>query len=261
GNYPLENNDNSCYLNSSLQCLINLPRFIHKCLNVPYLLPDIGKKSILLRVLYENFRNIVLKQEYFRGFVRELKIHLNDFNNYHQQDSHEFLSFILDKIHDEEKLHYPESSSPAISSLFLVDIEKRILCPERHASISHDKTHILTLHLMNNNNCNLSELIAENIGKEEIIEGYRCDKCDANCDAIIEQEIVRYPLYFIIHINRAVAFFGNVVRVSVTAPEVISFEGSKHLYRLNGIINHNGWQDFGHCNSIFASTFTYLNTF
>lgn len=97
----LENLGNTCYMNSIIQCLSNLPIFksilltsTHKPVSDDSVT---SKLAALLNKMWFNTKIYITPIE----FKKSIEKNFAAFNNYRQHDSQEFLTFILDKIHME----------------------------------------------------------------------------------------------------------------------------------------------------------------
>lgn len=112
GRIGLQNLGNTCYMNSALQCLVHIPEltqyFLFNCfqdeLNTDNPLGMSGKVATSFAKLIHN----LFDKKSSRGtsiIPREFKQTIGHFNSmfadYHQQDSQEFLAFLLDGLHED----------------------------------------------------------------------------------------------------------------------------------------------------------------
>lgn len=112
GRIGLQNLGNTCYMNSALQCLVHIPEltqyFLFNCfqneLNADNPLGMSGKVALSFGKLIHN----LFDKKPSRGasiIPREFKQTIGHFNSmfadYHQQDSQEFLAFLLDGLHED----------------------------------------------------------------------------------------------------------------------------------------------------------------
>lgn len=97
--HGLNNIGNTCYMNSALQCVLSLPKFI-ACL--PEIISECEKP-----VLSSAFANFVAGYAAGRpepGMIKRAIAKVNSlFSSYGQQDSQELFSFLIDGMHDEAK--------------------------------------------------------------------------------------------------------------------------------------------------------------
>ncbi|CDK25144.1 unnamed protein product [Kuraishia capsulata CBS 1993] len=109
----LSNLGNSCYMNSALQCLVHVPEltyyFLHDFfkdeINADNPLGNHGKVAMafgsLVHTLYA--RKLGTQPSYIapRDFKMTIGFYNSMFADYHQQDSQEFLAYLLDGLHED----------------------------------------------------------------------------------------------------------------------------------------------------------------
>jgi ubiquitin C-terminal hydrolase len=109
----LINSANSCYMNSTLQCILHTydvvgffsDKNIQKFIN-----PDKPHTRLLvsfINILYTYWKQSNESLDPFE-FRQLLGLFNQQFRNHHQQDAHEFLNYILDTFHECTKYTYPE---------------------------------------------------------------------------------------------------------------------------------------------------------
>ena len=130
----LENLGNTCFMNSSLQCLMHIDEFINYFLDGSYV-NDINKSSPSKGIVAQAFAELVKKifkasktsQGYvspqeFQVQMRKLVPHLM---NFRQQDCQEFLRFLLDSLSEDlnrssrEKKGVDESKTPKMNREYM----------------------------------------------------------------------------------------------------------------------------------------------
>ena len=109
----LKNRGNTCYLNTSIQCLSHLKYLTEYFLNNSYIV-DLnnrfnqlkGNNLISIKITREYAKLITALWSNSKGAIEPQSFHEviqnnnNQFTGYDQQDSHEILSFILDNLHE-----------------------------------------------------------------------------------------------------------------------------------------------------------------
>jgi ubiquitin C-terminal hydrolase len=110
----LINRGNTCYLNTALQCLYNLPNLTSYFDKNDYV-EDIKNRLSELKLLKKDLKEIIFTKEYIKlikamvvsknavepkSFHEIIQKYNNTFIGYEQQDSHETLSLILDYLHE-----------------------------------------------------------------------------------------------------------------------------------------------------------------
>lgn len=120
--HGLHNMGNTCYMNSALQCILSLPKFIY---NLPKIINESDKP-----VLSNSFADFV--SGYLSGSPEPSKIKRAVgrvcplFSSFGQQDSQEFYSFLVDGMHDECKKELKNKS--IMDNLFFGYMESTTKC-------------------------------------------------------------------------------------------------------------------------------------
>lgn len=189
GTIGLNNLGNTCFMNSALQCLVHIPElveyFSNNChleeLNTDNPLGHNGKIATvfgdLIKELYE--KNVDKKSIAPRNFKMNLGMCNPMFAGYSQQDSQEFLSFLLDGLHEDlnriKNKPYVENSSSGLDfdasntekvvalakeswekyklrndsvilDLFVGLFQSTLICPDcKHVSVTFDPFNDLSL--------------------------------------------------------------------------------------------------------------------
>ena len=240
---------NTCYMNASLQLLIQC-NILTKCIlnnKFRHHLLDTYKSF-----LYDYFNNksspIKLKQIINNKFKK--------FNNSGQHDSHEF---ILDLLNYFDEAIIEESNylgkvmnctnivahniqlNKFISSLFDVRITSSIKCSGCN-SVSHSTVgeKILSIEI---NGLHTYEECLKHFFDKEIIDDYYCSICYENTKAIKKISITCLPKYLIIHLKR---FNNELQKLSneIIIPECIIIKN--YTYMLRSFIYNSGGLDGGH---------------
>ncbi|CAH8468072.1 unnamed protein product [Heterobilharzia americana] len=248
----LRNLGNTCYMNSVVQCLAHTRALVHYFLDgfherkavVSNLLGYGGEIvkhfEVLLTALYNqpNQDTELLK---FRSAVAK---HQAKFSSNDQQDSLEFLLFLLDGLHEdlnearsernnstkptqnELKTEYMSSREQAeaawiqhkdlnnsiIVSSFQGLLRSTVKCNDCHkTSVTFDVFMVLSLPMEQNNACQLTNCLELFLKKEEMVGPCRwhCPTCDTRRDASKCIELWKLPTYLIIHLKRFRYEYGN----------------------------------------------------
>lgn len=191
GKVGLQNLGNSCYMNSALQCLLHVPELNYYFVSDSYKLElnvdnPLGSGGRIAGVFAQLVHNLFdLKRVHPPTFApRDFKHTVGRFNSmfssYHQQDSQEFLSYLLDGLHEDlnriVKKPYTEKpeltnidqldplliqqlaakswethllrNDSVINDLFVGLYKSTLVCPECHKiSVTFDPYNALTLPL------------------------------------------------------------------------------------------------------------------
>lgn len=185
----LRNLGNTCYMNSGLQCLLNTVPLVKYILKGNYL-NEINKKNslgtqgnliselafIMRKIWYETYPSFVPTRfkSAFSNFAKQ-------FSGFSQHDSQEFLSFLLDGLHEDLNQARPSEipqALPIITSQmplqeqadmswkahisrnrsFFVDtmhgqFKSTIVCPNGHVSLAFDPFLMISLPIPNYDTC------------------------------------------------------------------------------------------------------------
>ncbi|KAF7997099.1 hypothetical protein HCN44_005376 [Aphidius gifuensis] len=284
----LKNLGNSCYMNSIIQCLSNTT-YLTKYLNNGGYQDDLntGNDNETQGRIAEEFAQVIraLWRGQYRSIApRDLKDTIGQFrqqfHSHEQQDSHEFLTFFLEWMHNDlkkdEKIKMDGTITPAkkawdkelkgqysiISKLFIGQFRSTIQCQMCHKkSITYETFSSLSISLPDTNRCTLDDCIERFLRAQEI-QGWTCPNCKTNRDATKKFDFVKLPPILIVHLNR---FAGTTMKLEkknthVTFP-VDNFNLDNHLvneddndfnrahsysYNLYGLSNHYGSMDGGH---------------
>lgn len=120
----LYNLGNTCFMNSMLQCLNSckvltkyfLNDFTESDINIDNPLGTKGDLSLAYREVLNHMWNVNNKSYCPDNFKRVLSQHCPRFGGYEQQDSHEFMSYLLDGLHEDLNKIKDKPYVPAIEN-------------------------------------------------------------------------------------------------------------------------------------------------
>ncbi|XP_060851523.1 ubiquitin carboxyl-terminal hydrolase 8-like isoform X4 [Rhopalosiphum padi] len=275
----LQNLGNTCYMNSILQCLSSTEDLVKYFMNIYS--QFVNHKSRTKGLVAKEFSNVIknlwsqsgrsFQCQQFKDSIGEYK---DMFKHYDQQDSHEFLTILLDWLHDdlnqpednriilgasketgeEDWGHWTKANNSIIQQLFYGQQKSTVSCDTCfEKSVTFEPFSSLSLPLPSESNkCTLSDCLQLYLNGESIC-GWHCPRCKRSRDATKKLDIMRLPPYLIIHLKR---FSSNGykknsnVEFSKTDLDMSNFiNGLEHRnwkYCLYGVSNHSGSLDGGH---------------
>ena len=275
----LVNLGNSCYMNSVMQCLnclAPLVKFFTKNAHLEEVALPISSGGTVANevgVIFSamlNGRRSPLSLMALKSKVGEL---CHQFSGCEQQDSHEFLVYLLTWMHEElggrglsalgscgyTPHHLAEgltSELSVISLLFQGEHRHVIACGNCHnKSMSLEPFTILSLSLPASGKCTLANLL-ENYYKECSID-YNCLKCNKGGKCFSRTFIQKLPPILILHLNRFeysisarkkqnfVDFPLRHLSLGEHASSSVNFAS----YDLCAVSNHHGTMNGGHYTS------------
>ncbi|XP_075984390.1 ubiquitin specific protease 8 isoform X2 [Anticarsia gemmatalis] len=282
----LKNLGNTCYMNSIIQCLNNTAILVTYFCNGQYL-EHVNRSHSTRGAIAEELAAVVRAlwsgQYRFiatRDLRNEVGKHQRAFRGCEQQDSHEFLTILMDWLHldlqftinvpphkdslppSEKAWHeYTKSKESLILRLFYGQIKSTVRCTVcSKQSVTYESFSNLSLELpANANRCTLSDCLKLYLNGETI-PGWNCPNCKEKRDAVKKLDISRLPPVLVIHFKRFYVdpkeYMCNAYRKKQT---YIDFPledldmrqfalhcPSNHLYNLYAVSNHYGSMEGGH---------------
>ena len=298
----LENEHNSCYINCVVQCLLPIRALTTMLLtnsylnNVDYSNPMGSKGKVittlasLIQIMYRTKESNRLYNQQQTCSCLQLKLccgELNPmFNSDEEEDSHEFLEFLINALHDDlnrgSHVIIPQYTDPNSQVLtqdekarlswaaymqkeanFVVDMFQGQLvsslqcqvCRSTSDSFQVFSSMSLTLPLQHST-CNIYDCFNQYFRPEELTEDnlWDCPTCKDKRPAVKFPQLTRLPKIFICQLNRF-SNYNTKNNCFVKYPYemdlgqyVLSPQGSTQ-YRLFGVVCHTGSLDKGHYSS------------
>ncbi|CAC5425634.1 USP8 [Mytilus coruscus] len=289
----LRNLGNTCYMNSTIQCLNNCSPLVTYFLTDNYLY-DINRESELgshgevaddFAVIVKNLWTGQYKCITPRDFKVTVGKHQPMFAGNDQQDSQEFLTFLLDALHeglnkvkirpkipeqDNDNLpdhvnaelswkHHRMLHESIIVELFQGQLKSTLMCLTcRKQSVTFQAFMYLSLPIPSGSRCRLDDCLRQFL-KEEKMTGssrWRCPRCKVDRDSVKKIDIWKLPRILLIGLNRFVyegqwrqkisSYVDFPVQNLNLDSVVQSPTSTKSKYNLYGISNHYGTMDGGH---------------
>ncbi|GAA5954899.1 hypothetical protein JCM3765_007805 [Sporobolomyces pararoseus] len=263
----LQNIGNTCFLNSALQCLIHTPPLVRYLttggINGHPLDDKCGMKSkkgfcmtcAMRGLLRQSFGIGVNKKSSYTPavVVKNLKMIAKHLRHGRQEDSHEFLRFVVDGMQlsslfgKSPKLTIQEKNQNPIHQLFGGVLRSRVHCTScGHNSDTLDAMLDLSLDLGNRAGSVKEGL--DNLVRVDHLRGqnkYRCEKCKKLVNAEKQFTIEKAPLVLTIHLKRFTPT-GRKVSGVIKYPETLNLRGymsdssQSPSYKLYALILHSG---------------------
>ncbi|XP_035723560.1 ubiquitin carboxyl-terminal hydrolase 8-like [Vespa mandarinia] len=222
----LKNLGNSCYMNSIIQCLSNTPKLSTYFIDNLYA-DDLNRnnENVSQTQVVTNVAEVIKALwtgQYKRISPHCLKVAIGQyklqFSSYEQQDSHEFLTFLLDWMHSELRKKVKiqvkmttaekewdkamDSQESIISELFFGQLRSTITCSScQKDSTTYETFNSLTMSLPHTNRCTLDDCIQRFVTGQKVV-GWKCPKCQAPREATKKFDFIKLAPIIVIHLNR-----------------------------------------------------------
>ncbi|XP_077270514.1 uncharacterized protein LOC143901807 [Temnothorax americanus] len=284
----LKNLGNSCYMNSIIQCLSNTTNLAKYFTDNSYVddLNTSNDNTTRGQVVEEVAQviKVLWRGQYKSISPLDLKVAVGQyklqFDSYDQQDSHEFLTFLLDWMHNDLKKEAQiliemtnaekewdkamNSQRSIISDLFFGQLRSTITCSScKQASTTYETFNSLTMSLSQSNRCSLNDCMEKFVTGQKV-SGWKCPKCQTPRDATKKFDFVKLAPIVVIHLNRFADSGGWLEKrntavdfpltgfnlkpylVMENTSAIMSNNIRNYNYSLYAISNHYGTMDGGH---------------
>ncbi|XP_033210008.1 ubiquitin carboxyl-terminal hydrolase 8-like isoform X3 [Belonocnema kinseyi] len=224
----LKNLGNSCYMNSIIQCLSNTGN-LAKYFNDNSYVEDLNNSNEngTQGQVAEEVAHVIKalwRGQYKSISPRDLKVVIGQyrlqFESYEQQDSHEFLTFLLEWMHNDlktkDKITVSDLLTPAekewikamngqksiISRLFFGQLRSTITCSTcGKNSTTYETFNSLTMSLPPSTKCTLDDCIRKYVSGQRVF-GWKCPHCKTEREATKKFDFIRLAPIVVIHLNR-----------------------------------------------------------
>ncbi|XP_073959072.1 ubiquitin carboxyl-terminal hydrolase 8-like isoform X2 [Choristoneura fumiferana] len=282
----LKNLGNTCYMNSIIQCLNNTAILVTYFCNGQYLEHvnrSHGTRGAIAEELAAVVRALWSGQYRFiaaKDLRSEVGKHQRAFRGCEQQDSHEFLTILMDWLHldlqfsikpphkdslppSEKAWHeYTKSKESLVLRLFYGQIKSTVKCTVCGAhSATYESFSNLSLELPAlANRCSLQDCLKLYLNGETI-PGWNCPNCKEKRDAVKKLDISRLPPVLVIHFKRFYVdpkeYMVNAYRKKQTYIDFpleeldmrqfsLNCSPNNQVYNLYAVSNHYGSMEGGH---------------
>ena len=289
----LKNLHNTCFMNSSLQCLSHI-QSLYKNLKTDFI-PKNSLANYFLEMLNLMHETKDLNEYNPSDILEKISNKFPKYKIRQQQDANEFITNFLSTLHEElnckniktiksfdisdknlqnafsDFYFYKENSSPIVD-LFYGNFINMNKCRLGHiTNFDFSVYNMLELSISKfkkDNIINLETLIQNytqygSLGIEEF-----CEKCNCNSPSFFGMEILNAPDILIIFINRVInnQYFNNLLDFPTNLyfkDYVLEDKNLNNNFELIGVINHTGSASFGHytadCKNFIDNKWYYFN--
>ena len=264
----LYNQGATCYMNSSLQILYMTPKFRNlinslilcdKILGNPTeFIPQGQKYNIILclQKLFSELNILNIKSTKTKELTDAFGWNAGEGGDQH--DSQEFIRVLLFDVL--ERILYDTPFNNVINNIYKVNYISNMKCSHcGNLKNKIESEYVLNLQILNMKN--LKESLFSNFGYEEIIDDYKCEKCEQKVSLTKWSKIISLPKYINFGLNRFTYDYNTCERIKlnnkfefpleINLKEFCDIEGKnisdeEYLYELYGVIVHSGTPYSGH---------------
>ena len=264
----LYNQGATCYMNSSLQILYMTPKFRNlvnslilcdKIMGNPTeFIPKGQKYNIILclQKLFSELNILNIKSTSTKELTEAFGWIAGEGREQH--DSQEFIRVLLFDVL--ERILYDTPFNNVINNIYKVNYVSNMKCSHcGNLKKKIESEYVLNLQIKNMKN--LKESLYSNFGFEEIIDDYKCEKCEQKVILKKWAKIISLPSYINLGLNRFDYDYNTGERIKlsnkfsfpleINMKEFCDFEENNineedYLYELYGVIVHSGTPYSGH---------------
>ena len=293
GAIGLQNLQNTCFMNSSLQCLSHIKILYNKLKESKREGNQLTEYFYkMLELMHEKKENKVFKPS---DIFRAMCLKFPKYKSRQQQDANEFISNFLIAIHRElnsNYIHkkkffdisnsemkvafddfyfYEENKSPIIDIFYgnLININT---CINGHITYydfsAFNMLELSIFKLRDKAKIDLESLIKQNAENGPLGINEFCPKCQKKSPSFLAIKLFNAPDILIIFINRVInnIYYNNFIDFPTTLNLdgfIMEDKNSSKIFELIGIINHSGSANFGHytaeCKNFIDGKWYYFN--
>ncbi len=272
GKYGLKNIGNTCFMNSTLQCLRHIKKLTEYLLQKPNISYNKSPVTYAYKNLLNDFNNIKKNNNLINNdsidpsaFKKEIEKKHSKYKGFNQHDSAEFFSTFLTILNEEnndnykienfytnsndenfeiEKKSYYSQNETIISDLFVIFTKIDLYPPNQNSPPEFDESYYIDLPIISNGKpLTTIEECLENYQQPQKIEGY---------ESFYEvSKICSTSDIFALNLKRV--FKGQHISHFVEYPEKLhlknyslNYDKKSTDYQLIGIIKHEGDERSGH---------------
>ncbi len=283
----IANVGNTCYANSVIQAIRVIPDIIEIINKSEVIETEENSNQFkvfsayqdLMRTLWDpkTRKGSYINPRKFWQYVRMAVVDTvyESFAHPIPQDAHEFLNYILDNCHEVLKSRVPEADAPMYYSLSgftspIVDAtfgwdKIEITCEGcSNVSSKFEAFNMLKVGLNKLEAKSLTELL-EDERRSEIIEGYKCDKCNNYVNGLMKRSFWKLPQTLFYVLRRfnpdgtkdcsPFSYDGEAIKLDEFFASDATDLSRNYKYRPLAIIDHMGSHRGGH---YIAQTYHYL---
>ncbi|CAF3345049.1 unnamed protein product [Rotaria sp. Silwood1] len=174
----LINIGNTCFMNSAIQCLSNIPQLTEWAKK-----QQLSNHEATVTQAYTSLIKSIWSGENASFTPYDIKNRVSQhapiFSDYAQKDSHEFMNSLLNALHSEFiENDLSKEQSSIVTNLFAITTQSRVTCLHCDMSDSLEEiTYCLPLSLENESTVTLQTLLNDFLKEEQLDGQYYCSNC------------------------------------------------------------------------------------